>query len=57
MAEEQNRTQGTVSMTARPLTKGAQTRERILDLAEDAVLHKGFAGTSIDELIAAAGIT
>jgi AcrR family transcriptional regulator len=39
------------------LTKGEQTRERILDLAEDAVLHKGFALTSIDELIAAAGIT
>jgi TetR/AcrR family transcriptional regulator, transcriptional repressor for nem operon len=44
-------------MTMRTLTKGAQTRERILDLAEDAVLHKGFAATSIDELIAAAGIT
>ncbi|MGE0829591.1 MAG: TetR/AcrR family transcriptional regulator [Hyphomonadaceae bacterium] len=44
-------------MTVRPLTKGAQTRERLLDLAQDAVLHKGFAATSIDELIAAAGIT
>ena len=44
-------------MTARTLSKGEQTRERILDLAEDAVLHKGFASTSIDELIAAAGIT
>jgi AcrR family transcriptional regulator len=44
-------------MTVRTLTKGEQTRERILDLAEDAVLHKGFALTSIDELIAAAGIT
>ena len=39
------------------LPKGAQTRARLLDLAENAVLHKGFAGTSIDELIAAAGIT
>ncbi len=37
--------------------KGSLTRERILDLAEAAVLEKGFAATSIDELIAAAGIT
>jgi len=37
--------------------KGADTRERILDVAEDAVLHKGFAATSIDEIIAAVGIT
>ena len=44
-------------MTVKTLTKGEQTRERLLDLAEDAVLHKGFALTSIDELIAAAGIT
>jgi AcrR family transcriptional regulator len=33
------------------------TRERILEVAEAAVLDKGFAGTSIDELIAAVGIT
>lgn len=39
------------------LSKGEQTRERILDIAEDAVLHKGFAATSIEEIIAAAGIT
>jgi len=45
------------AMNVRTLTKGEQTRERILDLAEDAVLHKGFASTSIDELIAAANIT
>lgn len=44
-------------MRGRVLSKGEQTRERLLDLAEDAVLHKGFAATSIDELIAAAGIT
>lgn len=37
--------------------KGTDTRERILDAAETAVLQKGFAGTSIDELIAAVGIT
>jgi AcrR family transcriptional regulator len=37
--------------------RGSGTRERILDLAEAAVLEKGFAATSIDELIAGAGIT
>jgi AcrR family transcriptional regulator len=33
------------------------TRERLLDVAEASVLDKGFAGTSIEELIAAVGIT
>lgn len=37
--------------------KGSNARDRILDVAEGAVLEKGFAGTSIDELIAAVGIT
>jgi AcrR family transcriptional regulator len=37
--------------------KGPATRERILELAESAVLEKGFAATSIEELIVAAGIT
>ncbi len=37
--------------------RGADTRERLLDLAETAVLEKGFAATSIEELIAGAGIT
>lgn len=37
--------------------KGGDTRERILDAAESAVLEKGFAATSIEELIAAVGIT
>lgn len=36
---------------------GSDTRMRLLDAAEAAVLEKGFAGTSIDELIAAVGIT
>jgi TetR/AcrR family transcriptional regulator, transcriptional repressor for nem operon len=39
------------------LKKGAQTRERLLDLAESAVLQKGFAATSIEELIVAAEIS
>ena len=37
--------------------KGSDTRERILEVAEAAVLEKGFAGTSIEEVIAAVGIT
>jgi TetR/AcrR family transcriptional regulator, transcriptional repressor for nem operon len=37
--------------------RGPETRERILDLAEAAVLEKGFAATSIEELIAGAAIT
>jgi TetR/AcrR family transcriptional regulator, transcriptional repressor for nem operon len=44
-------------MSVRVLSKGEQTRERILEIAQDAVLHKGFAATSIDEIIAEAGIT
>ena len=44
-------------MTVRVLSKGEQTRERILEIAEHAVLHKGFAGTSLDEIICEAGIT
>ncbi len=39
------------------LSKGEQTRERILDIAQDAVLNKGFAATSIDEILAEANIT
>lgn len=37
--------------------KGSDTRNRVLDVAETAVLEKGFAATSIEELIAAVGIT
>jgi len=39
------------------MTKGQETRQRILDVAQDAVLAKGFGATSIDEIIAATGIT
>jgi TetR/AcrR family transcriptional repressor of nem operon len=38
-------------------TPRKDTRERILEVAESAVLAKGFAATSIEELIAAVGIT
>ena len=37
--------------------KGSNTRDRILDVVEAAILENGFAATSIDELIAAVGIT
>jgi AcrR family transcriptional regulator len=38
-------------------SKGARTRNRILDIAYDSIVHKGFAATSIEELVEAAGIT
>ena len=41
----------------RPVARGGATRERLLDIAEAGVLAKGFAGTSIDEIIAEAEIT
>jgi TetR/AcrR family transcriptional repressor of nem operon len=44
-------------MTVAALKKPPDTRERILDVAEDAVLQKGFGATSIEEIIAAVGIT
>jgi AcrR family transcriptional regulator len=43
-------------MTQRAPTRG-RARDRILDLAEAAVLSKGFGATSIEELIVGAGIT
>jgi TetR/AcrR family transcriptional repressor of nem operon len=40
-----------------PVRRGSDTRERLLARAEQAVLAKGFAATSIEELITAVGIT
>lgn len=37
--------------------KGERTRNRLLDAAYDAILFKGFARTSIDELVEASGIS
>jgi TetR/AcrR family transcriptional regulator, transcriptional repressor for nem operon len=37
--------------------KGQQTRERILATAEPMVLSQGFAGTSLDDLVKATGLT
>lgn len=45
----------TVQLEAR--SKGERTRDRILDIAYEAVIRKGFAATSVEELVAAAGIT
>lgn len=45
------------AMAVQTLTKGEQTRLKLLDIAQDAVLSKGFAATSIEEIIAEAGIT
>jgi TetR/AcrR family transcriptional regulator, transcriptional repressor for nem operon len=39
------------------MARGAETRTKILDVAQDAVLAKGFEATSIDEIVANAKIT
>ena len=39
------------------MNKGQSTRERLLDVAQTGVLEKGFGATSIDEIIAEAGIS
>jgi TetR/AcrR family transcriptional repressor of nem operon len=39
------------------LSKGERTRERLLNLTYDSLIRKGFAATSIEELVEAAGIT
>jgi len=52
---------GTVAELPRPVskaaTKGEQTRRRILDVAQEAILAKGFDATSIEEIVAGAEIT
>lgn len=40
-----------------PRSKGERTRERLLELTYESVIRKGFASTSIEELVEAAGIT
>ena len=44
-------------MLEKAATKKASARERLLDEAETSVLRKGFAATSIEELIAATGLS
>jgi TetR/AcrR family transcriptional repressor of nem operon len=45
------------AMLERSPKRPSDTKERLLVLAESAVMAKGFAATSIEELITAAGIT
>lgn len=40
-----------------PQSKGERTRIRLLDLAQESIIEKGFNATSIEELVDAAGIT
>jgi len=46
-----------VQLESNAQTKGERTRERILDVAYESIVQKGFAATSIEELVEAAGIT
>lgn len=46
-----------VQLEAAAQSKGERTRSRILDLAYESIIQKGFAATSIEELVEAAGIT
>jgi TetR/AcrR family transcriptional regulator, transcriptional repressor for nem operon len=46
-----------VQLTSAAQSKGERTRERILDVAYESIVQKGFAATSIEELVEAAGIT
>jgi len=39
------------------VSRGEQTRDRVMDVAEASVLAKGFAATSIDEILFEADIT
>ena len=39
------------------ISKGEETRGRLMDIAEESILAKGFGATSIDEIIEAADIT
>lgn len=52
-----NCTCGKVDMTSTVLNRAGSKRERILEVAEEAILAKGFAATSIEEIITAVGIT
>jgi TetR/AcrR family transcriptional repressor of nem operon len=47
----------TLRSAALPSAQPGDTRQRILDVAQAAVLEKGFSATSIEEIIVAVGIT
>src|SRR5919112_2067566 len=45
-------------MNARAVTeKGGETRRRLVEAASDCFMERGYAGTSMSDLIAAAGLT
>ena len=46
-----------VQLESAARTKGERTRERLLDVAYESIVQKGFAATSVEELVEAAGIT
>lgn len=46
-----------VQLDSEAQTKGERTKARVMDLAYEAIMEKGFAATSIEELVEAAGIT
>jgi len=46
-----------VQLESSARTKGEKSRERLMDLAYASIVEKGFAATSIEELVEAAGIT
>lgn len=48
---------GTVLAAPRAAGKGHETRQRILDVAIESILSKGFDATSIEEIVAGAAIT
>jgi len=48
---------GTVAALPKTSPRGEQTRRRILEVAQEAILAKGFDATSIEEIVAGAEIT
>ena len=48
---------GTVATLPKTSPRGEQTRRRILEVAQEAILAKGFDATSIEEIVAGAEIT
>ena len=48
---------GTVATLPKASPRGEQTRRRILEVAQEAILAKGFDATSIEEIVAGAEIT
>ena len=57
-ADRKNRTMSTVADAARPTGEGqGDPATRILDVAEESILAKGFDATSIEEIVAGAEIT